>query len=240
VTGGAPDRRWHNERRSLQVALYRINMMLLILLGLAEAVDDATLAPLARQAIAIKLRIFRLTAQLPPPEPEPAASASSDSAFEVTDDELRWRIDAGLSGAGPPRPKNAEPRGRLLETPAAGLEALGQSGCKHPDNRKLSTPDASAAYGSEDFCAWRPIGEVLAELRVFRKIAALNRLGDRVAYEFWARVGRERMLRTYLENLLDEFLERLTPELLALTGGDQPLPAPLHAVRDLEDQEGEE
>jgi hypothetical protein len=45
-------------------------------------------------------------------------------------------------------------------------------------------------------------------------------------------IGRELDCLLYLEGLVHRYATRLTPEKLAVTGGDQPVAAPLFAVPD--------
>lgn len=66
------------------------------------------------------------------------------------------------------------------------------------------------------------------ELRFRRKIRRLHSKGSPACEEFWLQVAAERMLGTYLDELLDRF-DRLEPRVLAALGADRPVRA-LHAV----------
>jgi hypothetical protein len=166
------------------------------------------------------------------------------AAPELCDDAQVWRTRAGLAGGAPPRPKSSEPRGRLLETPAAGLKALGQSGKrKDPDYRKLSRTDASPACGSQDLRAWRSVGDVadavLVVLRRQRMCAQTHALGDRVFFELLDELDRHGIAPWALTEARLERFASLDPEVLTALGGDRMPPLPIHAVPDPEDQEGD-
>jgi hypothetical protein len=71
--------------------------------------------------------------------------------------------------------------------------------------------------------------DVLADLRFSRDVEALHRLGPRAVYEFLVELGRERFIRTDLEQRARRWA-RISPAMLAATGGDRFPHAPIHAV----------
>src|SRR4051812_4236975 len=63
--------------------------------------------------------------------------------------------------------------------------------------------------------------QILADLRFEREVEALCRLGPRAVAELLARIGRDYLIRTAIDQLVADSARRLTPELLAALGGDR-------------------
>ena len=161
---------------------------------------------------------------------------------ELSERERIRRSRPWFATTGPPPPKIEEPRRRFHTL--AGLKSQ-SSGNWLPDEFNSAAKNIPPEFSGTVFCA--PSGDQtlppddFADLIFARKLSRLAKFGERPLAEYWLHVGRERTLRTYLENLLDEFLdrlERLPPEAIEVTGTDR-LVVPLHAVS-REDEEGGE
>jgi hypothetical protein len=71
--------------------------------------------------------------------------------------------------------------------------------------------------------------DVLADLRFARDVEALHRLGARAVLEFLVELGRERLLRTDLEQRVRRWA-RLDRATLEAAGGDRVAPMPLWLI----------
>jgi hypothetical protein len=161
--------------------------------------------------------IFRLR----PPAPSDERTAAMTP--EINTRERIRQSRPWFATTGPP-PKNERRRLRFHTETAPETNSLWQA------NLIPSAKNNPAEFFGTGSCA---LPDPFAELRLFRKIEALHRLGARVCYEFLAELAREWLLRDAIAQKVDRYVEALTPELLAITGGDQPLRAPLHEIQSL-------
>lgn len=73
-------------------------------------------------------------------------------------------------------------------------------------------------------------GDALAQLRAERDALAVHRLGPRVMLELLAEIARDNGIEDGVRERLAAYAARLTPEMLAVTGGDRLVPRPLRLV----------
>ncbi len=71
--------------------------------------------------------------------------------------------------------------------------------------------------------------EIVANLSFRRRVTHLHERGPRVAAEFLAELGADRMIATIIDQKLDRFLT-VPDEALDATGGHDFPPAPIHEV----------
>jgi hypothetical protein len=87
--------------------------------------------------------------------------------------------------------------------------------------------------------AWGPTGtarvaraqqQIFADLRFARDVEAIRRLGPRPIAELLAEIGRAFLFRSDIDSAVTRYARRLTPEMLAATGGDRMPVPPFQAV----------
>jgi hypothetical protein len=81
---------------------------------------------------------------------------------------------------------------------------------------------------SSEIAAVAP-ADILADLRCARDVEALHRLGARAVLEFLVELGRERLLRTDLEQRVRRWA-RLDRAMLEAAGGERVVPMPLWLI----------
>jgi hypothetical protein len=69
--------------------------------------------------------------------------------------------------------------------------------------------------------------ETVADLRFWRDVQALYRLGPRAVYELLVELSGDFLIRTTIEIRVERYGDRLSPELLRLTDGDRMPPVPV-------------
>jgi hypothetical protein len=74
-----------------------------------------------------------------------------------------------------------------------------------------------------------PVVEIsfgLVDLRFYRAVVQLHRLGPRVLAELLAEIGARYLIRQPIEARVDEYLDRVDPVTLAAVDGDRLPPSP--------------
>jgi hypothetical protein len=76
--------------------------------------------------------------------------------------------------------------------------------------------------------------QALAEIRLQRDLVRLYGLGPRVVYEFIVEIARDQGILTEdIEERVAAYIARLTPQMLAATGGDRMPPPPVWLVHEV-------
>jgi hypothetical protein len=72
--------------------------------------------------------------------------------------------------------------------------------------------------------------DYLADARFERDVRLLYKLGPQVMSEFLKEIGRNFMVRTAIDEILERYIDRLTPGILEATGGNRFPTAPIRLV----------